>query len=41
MVPVDVKLEINPEIIEKLSMEKSGLWTAAHEDGSDERFNFN
>ncbi len=32
-------LEINPEIIRKLSAGDSRLWLAAHEDGSDNRIN--
>ena len=41
MIHVKSRLTIMPEIIEKLNVEKAGFWTAAHEDGSDERFNFN
>ena len=33
------KMEINPEIIRKLSMESGKLWSAAHHDGSDNRIN--
>ena len=31
------KMELNPAIIDQL--EKGGLWTAAHQDGSDNRVN--
>ena len=41
MIPVGVKLEINPEIIQKLSSGKEKLWLAAHADGSDNRINEN
>ena len=41
MAHVNARLAVKPEIIEQLSTEKAGFWTAAHKDGSDERFNFN
>ena len=40
-VDVGVRLEINQEIIRKLSSKKAGLWTAAHDDGSANRINEN
>ena len=39
MAQVGVKLEMNPEIIGKLSSGKEKLWLAAHEDGSKNRIN--
>lgn len=41
MAQTDVKLEVNPEIIQKLRPSNAALWTAAHSDGSDNRVNWN
>ena len=41
MAQVDVRLEVNPEIIQKLRSSPAELWTAAHSDGSDNRINWN
>ena len=38
-IQVGAKLEIDPEIIEKLDSESVKLWTASHDDGSDTRIN--
>ena len=37
MVHTDVKLNISPEIIRQLGLEKESLWSAAHDDGSNNR----
>ena len=39
MANIGAKLQISPEIIQKLSSGKGGLWVAAHQDGSDNRIN--
>ena len=41
MVQTNVKLEVNPEILQKLRYSDAELWTAAHGDGSDNRVNWN
>ena len=39
MLQIGIKLNINPEIIRKLSSGERELWCAAHEDGSNNRIN--
>lgn len=39
MARLDARISIDPVILERLGAGKSGLWTAAHGDGSDNRIN--
>ena len=41
MTQTGVRLEISPEIIQRLRASSAGLWVAAHGDGSDNRVNWN
>lgn len=41
MAQTDVRLSVNPEVIQKLRSADAVLWTAAHRDGSDNRVNWN
>ena len=41
MKQVGARLQVNPDIIKKLSSENHVLWSAAHNDGSDNRFDEN
>ena len=41
MKQIGVRLQVNPDIIKKLGSENNILWSAAHNDGSDNRFDEN
>jgi len=41
MAQTGIRLEVNPEVIQKLRSSDAVLWIAAHKDGSDNRVNWN
>lgn len=41
MIDAGVSLVIDQELVDKISLEKGRLWTAAHDDGSNNRFDGN
>ena len=40
MSQTNIRLKVNPEILQKLGASDEALWTAAHKDGSDNRVNW-
>lgn len=40
MSQTNIRLKVNPEILQKLGASDEALWTVAHKDGSDNRVNW-